>query len=942
MATPDSETTPEPTTPSGESPAPAPLVAPAKKGGSRALTAVLVAIIIVLAAALAFVELYHPAPAPAPLGSLGIQAASVTGTAGQPMEFTIQGIPSGSSARVYLGDGTVRQTSNTTMPYTYTTPGTYLVYLDELDANGVKIADTAGSLLKIYVLPDPAVVSALAADVSPPTIAFNTTQNPNAPIGSTSTPMAFYGGYGEISAFSAAAPTSVFDPTTQLNITTSSATTVSSYTWNFGDGHSSLIYADPSTSLPVTNPVQEQYASSGVYAVQLTMTTNDTTTVSVFNNATGQYSNTSYTGATHSFTVAYDVAIGSNFKIGGYKGTVPSPGVITELVNSPGGPYSFDPQIDYETTGFEVVVNTAATLLIYNGSSTTSWIPYVASEIPSVANGEVSADYTNYTFHIRSNMGFSNGDPITAYDVYYTMIRAMLFQGGSPGTADWIISQYLVPAQYFVAFEPIMTAASGSAAQAEFNAINNSISYDNTAGTVTFHLAKATAPTLFFTAICDALGTGIMDAAWLQSVGAGITFTPAGFFAYQDQANEGSYNFLAQVQPVTSGPFEVNTYVPGQSVVLTPNPYFPGVPEITKQNKTVIIDWVADPSVAYQLFASGQGDIATILPPNYFPQIKNALVPNGATIEGPFSTINEFFNVFNNNISLANIGKIGSGYSIPADYFANLWVRQAFAYAFNYTLFVDRELGNAIYGFNFGSPYCGVIVPGVPYSTTNLTGCPTYDLTQAKALLVQSGNYSTPVTFPFVVPSGDTTDFNMGQAWAAALNSIDPNINMQPVYQTFHDIIAYQSNGSDPMPVFNLGWIADYPYPSDYVDAMYKVGGTYPQSLGWYSSYFTGLAAKTSNATLAAMYNGEAQNYSLLNQLISAADLATNPTSAAQLYQQAEQVAVKLYMYVYTFQQNQFWIVKPYMTPHNNVWGYQENPTIGAGADSFYAWWNKG
>jgi peptide/nickel transport system substrate-binding protein len=919
-----------------------PLVEAKKARGPKILTAVLVAIIVILAAALAYVEFYHPAK-PVSTGPLSIQTATTTGVQGQSVTFDLLNLAVGAKAVVHLGDGTDKATTSSSFGYTYTSPGTYFVYMDEFAADGSKLADTASALLKLYVSPDPALVAALSKDVTVPTIAFNTTRNPNAPIGTTTAPMFFYGGFGEISALGSTPPTSVVNPVTRLNVTTSSAVSVSGYAWDFANSKTITVAADPSTSLPSTNPVNTSFTTSGLYPVKLTLTTSTVTTIEVINMGAGNQTTwTNTTTATHSFAVIYTVAIGSNFAVAKFRGIVPQPGVITELVNSPGGPYSFDPEVDYETTGFEVVVNTQATLLIYNGSSTTNWIPYVADTIPTTANGQVSSDFKTYTFHIRSGMHFSNGDPITAYDVWYTMIRSMLFQGGSPGTADWIISQYLVPAPYFSAFVPIMTSASS---QAEFAAINNSVSYDSNANTVTFHLVATTAPTLFFTAICDALGTGIMDAAWLQSVGAGITFTPAGFFAYQAQGTEGGYNFYTQFQPVSSGPFQINTYVPGQSVVLTPNPGFPGVPGIAAQNKTIIIEWVADPAVAYQLFASGQGDIVTLLPPNYYQTINTTLVPaQQAVIKGPFPSITEFFNVYNNNISVANLGKIGSGYSIPHDYFANLWVREAFAYAFDYATFLNRVLGNQIYGFDFGSSYCGVIVKGLPYYVppANLTGCPTYDLIKAKQLLQQSGAYNTPVTFPFVVPSGDTTDYGMGGIWAAALASIDPNINMQPVYQNFATIIGYQSNGTDPMPIFSLGWIADYPYPSDYVNAMYEQGGTYPQSLGWYAAYFNQEAAATTNATLAAMYRGEAANWSAMNAALLAGDAATDPAVAAAKYAACEQLAIKLYMYVYTFQSTAFWIVKPYMTPYNNDWGYQTNPTIGAGADSFFAWWNKG
>jgi len=101
---------------------------------------------------------------------------------------------------------------------------------------------------------------------------------------------------------------------------------------------------------------------------------------------------------------------------------VPNPGVITVVENQPGGPFSLDPDIDYEIVGYEVISNIIGTLLVYNGSSTTSFIPFIAEEVPTVQNGGISDNYTVYTFHIRPGLYFSNGDPITAYDVWYSII----------------------------------------------------------------------------------------------------------------------------------------------------------------------------------------------------------------------------------------------------------------------------------------------------------------------------------------------------------------------------------------------------------------------------------------------------------------------------------------------------------------------------------------
>jgi len=110
------------------------------------------------------------------------------------------------------------------------------------------------------------------------------------------------------------------------------------------------------------------------------------------------------------------------------------------------------------------------------------------------------------------------------------------------------------------------------------------------------------------------------------------------------------------------------------------------------------------------------------------------------------------------NISQSALHTLNPSYSIPSYYFANPLVRKAFAYAFNYTEYLNDIVGNVKYHFDFASPYCGVIIPGLPYyiPPSELTGCPTFNLTYAKQLMEESGYYNISVNFPIIVSSGDT------------------------------------------------------------------------------------------------------------------------------------------------------------------------------------------
>jgi hypothetical protein len=78
--------------------------------------------------------------------------------------------------------------------------------------------------------------------------------------------------------------------------------------------------------------------------------------------------------------------------------------------------------------------------------------------------------------------------------------------------------------------------------------------------------------------------------------------------------------------------------------------------------------------------------------------------------------------------------------------------------------------------------------------------------------------------------------------------------------------------------------------------------------------------------------------YQELNSLIVQADnaeMANNVTAAYQLFRQVEDVAVQLYMYVYTYQINLYWAVKPYMHGYMGTISWEENPMV---VNKFYLW----
>ena len=677
---------------------------------------------------------HRPAPSIslAPTTFIAVQGTGIT--------FNVYGLESNGVATIYFGDGHEANTTST-VSYTYPDPGRYLVAAQEF-VNGQPVSSTFNALRTIQVTPQ--INASLGPLISVPAVAFDVIRNPSAPVIQVGDNVFLYGSF--------------LEPPTGTNIT------ITQYVWDFGNGATKTVAANSTSLKPTDNPSTATYTQPGLYPVTLTLVTENSTSM-----------------ATYRISIEQTVAVGSSsqpYALFLYAAIVPNPSIINVAVNFAGGPFSFDPQIDSDILGVGVEINIYGTLLMYNGSSTTQFIPVAATTVPSVANGGISPDYSTYTFQIRTGLKFSNGDPLTAYDVWYSMVRNLLFVGGDVITPGWILAQYLIPGA--TAGVPIMTAANDTT---DFNAIMNSLTYSNSSNTVTFKLLNPTASQLFFTALV-LYGASILDATWLNEIGAGITFTPAGFYAYQNQSNFGSLNLKAQYDPVASGPYMIQSYVPGQSVTLAANPGFPGVPGIPMVNNTVVIQWVKDPETAYNLFTSGQADIVSFLPTHYLALILKQ-VANGKAAMYQSPSLECYFFTFNLDINETALKvDYGPQYHVPSDYFTNLDVREAFAYAFNYTNYINEIIGNQKYGVNFGSNYAGVIIPGLPYYVppSQLQNVPTYDLAKAKQLLQQSGQYGTSINIPIAIQNGDDDDFAAAQMWAAALNSIDPNIVMTPVY----------------------------------------------------------------------------------------------------------------------------------------------------------------
>ncbi len=844
----------------------------------------LIAVVIIIILIFAVLEVVVLPTSTTP--KLTVSVTPSTGSVGQNLTFAAF-VSGGTPSNVVFnfgngvtGKATYLTSNEYTVTYSYSSAGRYLVTANAT-VNG-KQANNLKSISEVSITPA-SVSPSVASEITAPSIII-------------SSQIISPGSTISLSA-------STLQPPTAANWT------IGYYIWNFGDGTSNVnatIFNTSSGNFMAAS-ISHVYSNPGIYAVTLGVITFNATnyipTTYTRNGINYTYypvsdlaSILSSSGNYYNNTYIVTIVVNSEAQL--LSTTVPltNPNEIVLTNIASGGAFSFDPAITYDGIDFEVIFNVYETLIEYNGTSF-QLFPLVATEIPTVANGGISSNYLNYTFHIRSGLKFSNGDPLTAWDAYTSFIRTLLFVADSPGTAGWIIAQDLLPGG---GFAPNATS---------YQNVTRAITVDNSSQTITFHLLKP--DPAFLDYLANSFGSAIMDYNWLAAHGAGITFTPAGFAAYVNEGNEVDYNNYVRYNAMGSGEYMIKSYLIGQSVTLAPNPYYTpisGIPGYNhRANDTIYIIWEKDPATALLMAESGQTDLIENLPTSDYPIMAN-LESEGKIKIDTFPTLDLYYYAFNFNINTTMLSSLGSGYTVPQYYFANLDVRRAFAYAFNYTNYMDNIIGNTRYGADFGFHYTGFLSQGLAgyLNATQLQKAgaviPYYNMSIAKQYMEQSGFYNTSINIPIFVYAGDPINYAGASMWATALNAMDPNIHASAAYIEIDQLIGYMVPNENPMPITILDWSPDYPFPSANMVPMYQEDGWSATANGY------------NPQLLAAVGQTNASNEdALMNQYIADAENTGNASLAIKYYDQAEVLAINLTFYTYLYQPNQQWYYSPYI-----------------------------
>jgi hypothetical protein len=430
---------------------------------------------------------------------------------------------------------------------------------------------------------------------------------------------------------------------------------------------------------------------------------------------------------------------------------------------------------------------------------------------------------------------------------------------------------------------------------------------------------------------------------------------------------------------VGSGPYYMNQINPGSSYDLQANPSYASNPLCTWQGcwptagsyaPSVSVTWELNQIPGEEAYQSGVADFATI--PSTDTGLLLQLVQQGKVKTVGFPSLSIDFFPFNFAFSVSGAQKYTQNpITVASDVFSYVGLRQFIVHAYPYDTVAKtiNTLDGIQYAFNYGGAIPQFMANYYPQNVSWPSGDPDTnpnDVGGAAWWWVQASQNtsspyydhelagctsSNPCQFPLFGETGAPALDQRINDWASEINSLSGGaLRANPLDINFIDSVInslYSPPYGNAMPLFRLGWAPDYPDPTDYMtplylpDASYTAADTVNEQVQlaqfnnsgchasgdwtWWSNY-----AQT-NGGVPTQCQGAA--YSAM--VIAMHQAAVMPVGPARVlaYNEIEQIANALALYVYSFQVN---LVASYAAWIDGT-SINSNVTIGGGSDqTFY------
>jgi peptide/nickel transport system substrate-binding protein len=531
------------------------------------------------------------------------------------------------------------------------------------------------------------------------------------------------------------------------------------------------------------------------------------------------------------------LAIGLLVVVGLTQGEVKNPNTI--IRSTYGSANTLDPAYSYDTASGHIIFQVYDNLVrwpygtvdadqkdLSHSLAMDDLLPMLATE------WKVSGDGTTYSFKIRKDVKFHKGGALTPEDVEYTFERGMLQD--RDGGPQWMLIEPLTGlSRLYQAVEKTLDFGTkkgemieGLTAEQQTQVYNEWIgpAVEVDGDWVVFNLPTPYPPFLSILAHAGAWGA-ILDKEWVIEQGGWDG--EAGTWAKWYNPGGGEAAEASELYEVANGtgPFELVRWDPGAEVVFERfDDYWAGPAKVEK----VIVQKVQEWSDRLLAFKRGDVDIVTV-DPQYLPQVTD--LP-GAVFQRDLPTLQlnpaGFFtsDLKTEGNDLCGSCKWGED-GIPSEFFNDVNVRKAFAYAFEYQTFID-EVYEVPGGYRTHGPVPKAFAwaykedPSLYYS---------YDMEKATEHMKKAHEgkvWENGFTMTLLYNEGNQTRRVISEIFEKNVESLNPkfHIDIRGVpWSTYLDFMV-----TERMPLFVIGWLADFPDPHNFVIPFAHSTGTFS---GW-------------------------------------------------------------------------------------------------------------
>lgn len=556
------------------------------------------------------------------------------------------------------------------------------------------------------------------------------------------------------------------------------------------------------------------------------------------------------------------------------------------VVEEESQPDTLDPSSSYVTPGWEVVEQIYQGLVSYNGTSYTSFVGVLAQ------NWSMSDDGMTYTFSLRHDVRFSNGDPFNAYVMWFSIYRTLVMNQAPA----WILAQNLATSngEDFNITDSMLNSMNyftpSSADLAVMENPNQSVqvidAYD-----IQLNLGYGYNGDQPYSAFLSTLATPMamaVDPTFVISNG-GVT--------------AGEPSSKLQNGALGTGFYKLQSWIEGQSVTLVRNDaYWGNSLSASDLNDAIAPAILKTVTIYYKTTAARIADLKSgfaqiIMAPATYYNVTSAL---------PGVTTNVLPDAFGSAEGVYYVYMDPNAFQA----FGDVTVRQAIASAIDYNSLIHVVFGDR------ASRWTGPVPPGFPFynEATSGVGLYQYDPSTAATLLAKAG---------YVAHSPNGTTLNPG-------GKVFPTVNFLFDSDSPTDTQAAQVIQTDLNSIGIKIALSPLPFKS-YTGALYSPGDdntTYPMGIGFYSEDYTASIDYVYYFTSGNYVGTSAYQDSQVMDLTTTASTALEDSTVIQSFQGITQAMHDNFVDI--------WLYVPSILTvnQNNITGMIQNPA-GSGAGYF-------